>query len=384
MYPALAVAAALTDGSRCTYIGSADGMERSLVARESQLPFEAVPAAAIRGRNPLALLRNSATLAHGVQVARRLIQREQPASILGTGGYVCVPVFLAARMLGIPTILYLPDLVPGLAIRMLERISSVMACSVLDSQRFFRRRVATSPADAARPPAALLVTGYPVRPELLQLDRQACRAAFEFEEHLPVLLVYGGSRGARSINHAIGALLADILPIAQVLHICGREGDEQHLQGVMNQLPAPLRQRYRLFPYLHNQAMARSEYMPGQSMSSALGAADLVIGRSGASILGELPIVGLPAILVPYPYVHQDENADYLVRQKAAFKVADQTMLGTGRPVDGMLFPVIQRLLSDSAERERMAASMRQLAQPAAAQRLADTLLALAARRSNP
>jgi UDP-N-acetylglucosamine--N-acetylmuramyl-(pentapeptide) pyrophosphoryl-undecaprenol N-acetylglucosamine transferase len=113
-------------------------------------------------------------------------------------------------------------------------------------------------------------------------------------------------------------------------------------------------------------------------MAQAFGAADLAVCRSGASTLAELPAAGLPAVLIPYPFVHQDENADYLVRRGAAVKVRDADMLGSGQPEDGPLFQNIQRLLSNHKERTRMSERCRALAKPGAARRLAALLLALA------
>ncbi|PMP76378.1 MAG: UDP-N-acetylglucosamine--N-acetylmuramyl-(pentapeptide) pyrophosphoryl-undecaprenol N-acetylglucosamine transferase, partial [Chloroflexus aggregans] len=107
-------------------------------------------------------------------------------------------------------------------------------------------------------------------------------------------------------------------------------------------------------------------------------AADVAVCRSGASTLAELPAVGLPAVLVPYPYVHQDENADYLVQRGAAMKVADHAMLGDGDPANGPLAQAIHTLLSDAVMRKQMAARSRVLARPDAAQRLADALIDLA------
>lgn len=115
-------------------------------------------------------------------------------------------------------------------------------------------------------------------------------------------------------------------------------------------------------------------------MTRAFGAADLAICRSGASTLAELPAAALPAVLVPYPYVHQDENADYLVRRGAAVKVSDATMLGDGRPQDGDLAREVIRLLENTSERARMAEQSRALARPDAARHLAEILSRLATR----
>lgn len=332
------------------------------MASESSLPFRAIPAAALRGRGPLGLARGAATLASGTAAAARLIGELRPRAILGTGGYVCVPLFLAARARGVPTMVYLPDVVPGLAVKLLSRIATLTAANVEDALP----RLGLAPGH----PRAL-VTGYPVRAELFSLDKAACRRAFGLGDEPPVALVYGGSRGARSINRAVEALLPDLLECCALIHVCGREGDATWLRAAAERLPGRLQMRYKLYEYL-----ASGE----QSMAAAFGAADLAICRSGASTLAELPAAGLPAVLVPYPYVHQDENADYLVRRGAAVKVADDAMLGPGRPQDGALFRAVNRLFDDKHERQDMAERSRALARPDAARSLAGALLRLAAR----
>jgi UDP-N-acetylglucosamine--N-acetylmuramyl-(pentapeptide) pyrophosphoryl-undecaprenol N-acetylglucosamine transferase len=339
-------------------------MEERIVAMESALPFRALPAAALRGRGPVGVARGAATTAAGIRAARALIAELRPRAILGTGGYVCVPLFLAARTTGVPTMVYLPDVVPGLAVRLLSRIATLTAVNVEDA-------LPRLGLQAGHPRA--VVTGYPVRAELFTQDRAACRRSFGVGGELPVALVYGGSRGARSVNRAIAALLPDLLERCAMIHVCGREGDEAWLREAAAALPERLQGRYKLFPYL-----ASGE--DDRSMVRAFGAADLAICRSGASTLAELPAAGLPAVLVPYPYVHQDENADYLVRRGAAVKVADDAMLGPGKPTDGALFRTAARLLDDKHERQDMAGRTRALARPDAARELAGALLGLAAR----
>lgn len=338
------------------YVGSHDGMEQGLVAKESALPFRSITAAAVRGRGPRELLRSSGLIVRGITEARALIRQERPAAILGTGGYVCIPLFVAARQLGVPTMIYLPDIVPGLAVKVLAKIATHVACSFEPSLSYLPR-------------GKTVVTGYPVRQELFEVDRASSRAAFGIDDDLPVLFVYGGSRGARSINRAIEALLPDLLGLAHIIHVCGREGDESWLREAADRLPAELRSRYHLFAYLHG------------TMVQAFGAADLAIARSGASTLAELPAAKLPAVLVPYPFVHQDENADYLVARGAAVKVADGALLGAGDPVDGPLCREVRRLLTDRSARAEMAQQSAALALPDAAQRLADVLLDLAMRQ---
>ncbi|MCU0494858.1 MAG: UDP-N-acetylglucosamine--N-acetylmuramyl-(pentapeptide) pyrophosphoryl-undecaprenol N-acetylglucosamine transferase, partial [Chloroflexaceae bacterium] len=196
---------------------------------------------------------------------------------------------------------------------------------------------------------------------------------------------------------AIEALLPELLELTQIIHVCGREGDETWLRAAAERLEPRLAARYKLFPYLetHHQlaggssqlANQNDELLPTanwklQTMSAAFGAADLTICRSGASTMAELPAVGLPAVLVPYEgsRVHQHENADYLVQRGAAVKVLDGAMLGQGRPTEGPLFMHLRRLLQNRDERERMAEQSRKLAQPHAAEHLAGALLRLAAK----
>ncbi len=349
-------------------------MERKIIRRESDLTYHAIPASALRGRGPLALTRGIMVMLAGVGAAYQLLRTLQPGAILGTGGYVCVPLFLAARLARVPTMIYLPDVVPGMAVGFLARLATLVACNVADSRPYLKRS-----------DAALRVTGYPVRAELFKQDQADCRVAFGLQADLPVLFVYGGSLGARSINRAVEALLPDLLKVTQIIHVCGREGDESRLRAAADRLEAPLQARYRLYPYLESRQAVQGEQgsTPAPTMVQAFGAADLALCRSGASTMAELPAAGLPAVLVPYPYVHQDENADYLVRHGAAVKIADAAMLGAGEPQEGPLFQHLARLLKneDIPERRRMAECSRALARPDAARQLAALLIELAARR---
>ncbi len=344
-------------------------MEQSIVQDESSLRFRALPAAAIRGRGLGERVRGSAIMLAGLVEALRLLDQDRPAAILGTGGYVCVPLFVAARLRRVPTLIYLPDVVPGVAVKALAQIATQVACNVEASRRYLPQA-----RHAAYP---LLVVGYPVTDALYQLDRAQSRAAFglpaagQADAELPVLLVYGGSLGARSINRAVQALLPDILAHAHVIHICGREGDEQWLRETAARLAPQLQARYHLYPYLKRSG--------APTMLHAFGAADLALCRSGASTLAELPAAALPAILVPYPYVHQEDNADYLVQHGAAIKVRDQELLSDSTDArSGHLWQALSQLLCDPQARQRMAHHSRALATPAAADTLAQALISLA------
>ncbi|MFD3162481.1 glycosyltransferase [Herpetosiphon sp. NSE202] len=339
------------------YIGSVDGMEGDLVKRESTIPFVGLPAAAMRGRNPIQMLKNAGVLIKGVLAARSLLRRERPAAILGTGGYVCVPLFVAAALERVPTLLYLPDIVPGWAGRVLARLATRIAVTFDDSKRYL-------------PAHKVVETGYPVRGEVFNQDKAACRALFGLNDQLPVLLVYGGSRGARSINQAVAALLSDLLELAQVVHVCGRNGDEPWLREAQAKLSPEQASRYHLYPYLHADAE--------RSMSAAFGAADFALSRAGASTMAELPAAGIGSILVPLTMVKQEYNAAALADRGAAISIPDEAMLGSGEPTQGRLWRELSAVLSSPARLQTMAQRSASLAQPDAGARLASEWLALA------
>jgi UDP-N-acetylglucosamine--N-acetylmuramyl-(pentapeptide) pyrophosphoryl-undecaprenol N-acetylglucosamine transferase len=349
--------------SRLAYVGSPDGMEGDMVRREGNVPFYAVDTAAIKGRGPLTLLRNLWRLARGVYQAIRLIRHLQPAALFGTGGYVCVPVFVAAWLCRIPSAIYLPDVVPGLAVRALARIATLTMTSIDDAAPFLRKQ-AVNPAQW-RDASHVAVTGYPVRTQINPARRSDIRARLGIEGQGPVLLVYGGSRGARSINLAIAEHMAELLALMQIIHVCGREGDEGLLRATVEKLPEALQARYRLYPYLAADGVV--------TMADVLVAADMTVCRSGASVLGELPAAELPALLVPLSFVHQDENADYLVRHGAAVKLTNET-------VAHELLPAIRQVLADAATLPAMRLAMRHCARPMAATDMANLLIRIGRR----
>lgn len=179
-----------------------------------------------------------------------------------------------------------------------------------------------------------------------------------------MLLAAGGSRGARTINTAVSSHLPALLELAQVVHITGQL-DWEAAQNNLQRLTAVQRQRYKVFAYLH------------EEMGAALAAADLVVARAGASALGEFPFFGLPAIVVPYPHAwrYQRVNAEYLRRHLAAIMVQDELL-------ERQLPTLVKDLLGNPAKREAMQTAMRSLAQPQAAQRLAEQLVALGGGRA--
>jgi UDP-N-acetylglucosamine:LPS N-acetylglucosamine transferase len=320
-------------------------MEADLVTRAG-VSFTAIPAAGVHGIGLRALPANLLRLVKGTLAARRILAEFKPDVIFFTGGYVAVPVAVAGRRK--PILLYVPDIEPGLALRFLSRFSRIIALTAEDSKHFFNTH------------ANLAVTGYPTRPELGQWDRSSARQHFNLSESLPVLLVAGGSKGAHTINQPIFANLADLLSISQLVHITGNP-DKDAAGSARQRLPEDLQERYHIFEYLH------------EDMGAALAAADLAVTRAGASTLGEYPLFGLPAILVPYQFAwrYQKVNADYLQRHGAAL------ILEAGQ-LSSQLLPTVRSLFVDPQRLQSMRLAMLSLSRPDAASKIASLLRELA------
>ena len=266
------------------------------MADREGIPFVAVSTGQIRGRAPWVMARNLGRMRRGVQECGALIRQWRPDAVFMTGGYVAAPVAWAAHRARprVPLLIYLPDLTPGQAIRVTSRLAQKVAVSFPEAVHYFGKKA--------------VVTGYPVRADLFSIQKHEAWQALGLSADLPVLLVFGGSRGARSINRAVVDTLPELLQRCQVLHISGQTDWPAVQEATSGGRLAPeLRARYHPHPYLND-------------MVHALIAADLVVARAGAATLGEFPAARLPAILVPYPYAgqHQDANAAYLTDRGAA------------------------------------------------------------------
>ncbi len=330
-------------------MGGEGGMEAELVKRAG-IPFQSIPAAGVHGVGWRALPGNLAKLSRGLLASRRILKDFQPQALLLTGGYLAFPMALAGR--SVPMLLYVPDIEPGFAIKAAAPFADRIAVTANDSRNYYRNM------------GKIVVTGYPVRSEMADWNREDGRKVLGLTSDLPVVLVTGGSRGARSINRAVLEKLPDLLEMAQVVHLCGTL-DQPEVEAAASRLPGALSGRYHPMPYLHE-------------MGAALASADLVISRAGASVLGEYPYFGLPAILVPYPYAwrYQRINAVVLARHRAALILED-------RFLQQELYPLITDLLRNPAKLEAMRTAMRALQQPGAAGAIAAELARLAEPRSS-
>ncbi len=327
------------------WVGATDGMEAELVERAG-VPFLGIPAGGVHGVALLNAVRNGWQLMRGTAAAWRHMRRARPDVLLTTGGYVSGPVALAAQAQGVPILLFVPDIEPAQSARFVARMAERIGVTVSDSRAYL-------------PEEKVVVTGYPLREELTRWTRDEAREALSLSPEGAVVLVFGGSRGARSINRALLAHLPEMLALAEIVHISGKL-DWPEVSAARETLSAEERANYHAHAYLH------------ERMGAALAAADLVVCRAGASVLGELPYFGLPSVLAPYPHAwrYQRVNAGWLADRGAALVVEDADLREA-------LVPTVAALLEDDDRRAKIAAAARALSRPDAAARLASELLAL-------
>jgi UDP-N-acetylglucosamine--N-acetylmuramyl-(pentapeptide) pyrophosphoryl-undecaprenol N-acetylglucosamine transferase len=360
IYPALAVARSLRarpDGPTLQWLGGHRGLEASLVPAAG-IPLTRLAARSLRTTeaNVHAVL-DPIRLGLSVPQATAVLARQRPAAIFTTGGYVAVPVLLAAAPLGIPVVLWDGNVIPGRAVRATARLARVIAVSFEATCRALG-----AAAGSDRP---CYVTGTPIR-DVRDLDREAARRRLEIGPGERVLLIFGGSQTVRRFNAAVAEALPRLVARVTVIHVAGEDGYAAALAG-RESLPEPARRRYRPYPFLRDE------------MLSALAAADLVVGRAGSSTLAEAAALGLPMVVVPYPHAagHQRANAANLVEAGAARLVEDEAF-------DAAALLEAAALLDDPAAHLAMSAAARELGRPGAAVAVAQLVMAVAQRLALP
>lgn len=327
------------------------GFEKRLV-EQADVTIDAyaeVLAGPVVGVNPLRATSSILKMGAGVAQSLAILRKYRPQALLLTGGWANVPLAAAAYLLRVPMLVYLPDIEPGRTIQLLAYTADKIATTVPESAQYFRE-------------GQTVTTGYPLRDAVTSATRDAAIAHFGLDPMCKTLLVTGGSRGARSINIAVGDILPELLATSddvQVIHVTGRldyERTQQQVQAVRNH------PRYHLFDYLESERMGK-----------AFAAADIIIGRAGASVLGEFPYFGAASILVPYPYAwrYQKTNADWLAGRGAAIRMDDERMADE-------LLPTLHELLTDDERLQHMHDCAQTLDTRDGAQRIAREWLALA------
>jgi UDP-N-acetylglucosamine--N-acetylmuramyl-(pentapeptide) pyrophosphoryl-undecaprenol N-acetylglucosamine transferase len=348
VYPGLAVAEALKDSwaenaPELLWIGSRGGMEGDIV-RRAGLPFYSVPAGKLRRYLSLRNFFDLFSIAAGFAVSLVLLKRRRVGLLFSKGGYVSVPPVIAARLLGIPVISHESDRDPGLATRINARFSSLLLCAYEESCRVFSGRFHLAEEDRPGTPHSAAV-GNPVRKAILQGSRERGRERMGVRSGEKMVLVLGGSLGARQINRLIDEVLEQLLPLAKVVHQTGKAEYQ----------PADRKGYYRA-PFFH------------EELPDLLAAADLVISRAGAGTLWENGVTGTPAVLIPLgtgsSRGDQLRNAGLFAERGAAV-----TLAGEEATAENLLAAVTD-LLQNDEKRGRMAEQARALCNFDAAERI--------------
>ncbi|MGK3943403.1 UDP-N-acetylglucosamine--N-acetylmuramyl-(pentapeptide) pyrophosphoryl-undecaprenol N-acetylglucosamine transferase [Streptomyces caeruleatus] len=268
--PALAVAAQLKhDGTHeLVFFGRSDSIEHEY-AKKANMPFRSVPSAGLKRYGSWSNLRMPFTVLRGIGAAFKAMRHERPDVLISKGGYVTVPVGVAAWLCRVPLVIHESDHSLGLANTILARMAARVCLSVPSSSatpRWLNRKT--------------VVTGLPLRHDLADGNPEQLRQHLGLKPHIPVLLIFCGSQGSTRINEAVRSQLNHLCARFSVIHVCGTGNLDPALHSAEN---------YRQVEYLH------------EEMTDALWLADLVIGRAGATTLAEIEALGKPAVLIPLP-----------------------------------------------------------------------------------
>lgn len=344
--PALALAEALLErGHEVYFAGTPQGVEARLVP-QAGLPFQAFDAAGFNRRHPKTLFTSSRRIIASTKRAEAWFDAIHPDCVVCFGGYVCIPVGCAAERRGIPVVVHEQNSIMGMANKYLAKKAEAVALTY---------RVA---GDAVADKAKLVITGNPVRKSIFNATRAEGRTYCDVPEGARLLVVFGGSLGARHINTAISRLKDDLLQREDLFirHITGpKERD-----AVVEQLALDEREarRWSVVGY-------------EDRMGPVLAACDMAVSRAGATSLAEISALQIPALLVPFPFAtadHQTINAREYVDAGAAFMIADD-QVETAAFAD-LLF----RLVDEEPVRTAMRAAAAGFETHDAARKLADVV----------
>ena len=347
IYPALTLIDAIKNkkpDAEFLYVGTEKGLEADIVPKAG-INFTALKLeGGLERRFTLENISRAANAVWSIKHASDIVKNFKPNAVIGTGGYVCGPILLAASLMKVPTLIQEQNAVAGVTNKILSKFVDKIAVGTRDALKNF-------------PPGKTIYTGNPIRKEVLAAKKSDGLKEFGFTEDKPIVLISGGSRGARSINNAMIDVLKSAAQknSAQFLHVTGK-GEFDSVIKKLSDIDAP---NIKIVPYLYN-------------MPTAMAMADLAIFRAGATGLAELTARGVPAILIPYPYAaenHQEFNAKSLVEAGAAKMILNKNLTAE------ILSATLEELLTSPEKLKSMAEASLSLGKPNAADEIADMIL---------
>ena len=355
--PALALAGYMKEKDPDTavlFVGTPTGMERELVAKAGY-DYAAVEVSSFQRKLNAAGIRHNLhtvrVLASSGRQARAILRDFKPDLVVGTGGYASYPMVKAAAQAHIPTAVHESNSVPGLTTRMLEEYADVIMVGFEDCRQHYRH------------PERIMVTGTPVRGDFFEKTPQQARQELAFDDGRPVVVSFWGSLGASHMNEAMLDFFEEErkngFPFHHV-HAVGKDGWKT-MERALQQRGLDACGDLDVRQYIYN-------------MATVMRSADLVICRAGASTISELTALGMPAIMVPSPYVtnnHQEKNARLLEAHGGAEVLLESEASGKA------LYRAAADILRSPDRQARMKQGMTQLGIPDAAERIYQTVMAL-------
>ncbi|PKM89483.1 MAG: undecaprenyldiphospho-muramoylpentapeptide beta-N-acetylglucosaminyltransferase [Firmicutes bacterium HGW-Firmicutes-12] len=311
VYPAIAIGQAIFKEwprTEFLYVGTEAGLEKRILS-STRFPFVSIDVEGIQRKVSFQVFRAAWKALIGLQQAERIIHDFVPHLVIGTGGYVCLPMVWAATRKGIPTIIHEQNALPGLTNRFLSRRVNEVLLTFPEAKERLAKNVQYK----------AVMTGMPIREEIMQVTRQEGLDYFGFSPGKRTLLCLGGSRGALSINKAMLHICKELKDEVQIVHITGVNGYNSFMQELKSTgINVGNSGNIIIRPYLHH-------------MEYALACADLCVARAGAAFLSEMTTRGIPGVLIPYPYAaenHQEYNAKALREKNAAVILLDKELSG--------------------------------------------------------
>jgi UDP-N-acetylglucosamine--N-acetylmuramyl-(pentapeptide) pyrophosphoryl-undecaprenol N-acetylglucosamine transferase len=347
LFPGIAVAddfMARSKDAEVMFIGIEKGLEARVVPKVGY-PIKFIKAEGVLGKSLFKKVGALLKVFGSIFASRAILREAEPDVVVGTGGYVSVAPVVAARLLSLPIVILEQNLVPGLANRMLSKVSDAVAVTYHESISFFPR-------------AKTYLTGNPIRPAIARGKREAAIELFKLDPEKTTVLVIGGSAGASSINNAMLNALNHMLDIREEVQFLHQTGERDY-EGV--------RRAYRKLEF--KAMVAPFVYQ----MAEAYAVADLVISRAGATTLAELTALGKPSIIIPYPYAagHQEFNARRLLETGAARIFMEKDLTGE------KLAAEVKDLCVSEEKRKEMSEQARALGRPDAASKVVDIAMSL-------
>ena len=309
--PNIALIARLKEeGYKISYIGSYTGIEKTLI-EEQGIPYYGISSGKLRRYFDLKNFTDPFRVLKGFGEARKLLKKLQPDIVFSKGGFVSVPVVVAAGRLKIPTIIHESDMTPGLANRLCIPSAVKVCCNFPETKSHL-------------PEGKAVVTGTPIRQELLSGDPQKGRDFTGFTPDKPVILIIGGSLGAQAVNTAVRNILPQLLPEFQVVHLCGKGKKDESLTGLTG---------YVQYEYIEKE------------LADLFAMADIVISRAGANAICELQALKKPNLLIPLSA--NASRGDQILNARSFEKQGFSMVLEEEEITDQVLLDAVKKLFEN-------------------------------------